>query len=1149
VEANAGTGKTHCLGSLVLRLIAQSRVDVRELAVVTFTDAAARELRERLRGRLQALVRRLETMVPDRKDAIVEALALAAPDDEARRALQRVVADALLRFDEATISTIHGFCRRALERLGLHAGTGEPEDPAPARTALLADLWRRRVVGGDEHEAAWVLGWCQEPFWLDAALREAHDVDVAALDPAPDPRALERLKASQREAHARGRDLGRSAALDEVLAVLRRAPLKRNAPFLQGRCQPLRECLLRWFEAGDPLAWPMPEVSALAPAVAAGFIRKGGPALPDNALTRWATAWHHDAQELHCARRVQFLHDALAFVREGMARRRAVTGVLTHDDVIADLHAALHGDAGDANAAALARRWRIGIVDEFQDTDARQYAIFRRLFRGGAGSALFLVGDPKQAIYRFRGGDVYAYRRAASDADQRWGLSANWRADAPLVDALNTVFGRPEVDRPFLVDFIRYAPSSVGHDRGDTAWSATAPLTIWNRPDPDKPAKEVMTAAAAAAVAAEVVALHTRARQEGIEPPSIAVLTATHDQGAVVADALRDARLPFSVAGRESVMASAVARDVLSLLRALGEGDSRAFRNARARTLFGLPLATLALACDDDASGWHLRDDLRRCWQAQGPLALLRRLLAEVAPRWLSEPEGMQRFADVLHIGELLEERRAGGQGPGAQAAWLAARRRSAVAEEPVPRDETPRAGAGAGAVHVLTVHASKGLQFDVVFAPFLWSRRASWRRGIVSPPVKYHDGDGVLRVDLGSPDWKQREGAQQGEEDAEVMRQAYVALTRAKHRAYTLWGRCTTADKSPLAHLFHPETSVGGRQPVLPDPLAMTRALDRVAAGSRATIQVRTLVHAGGRPRLAPAEVPELVARSFTRRLTVERRVLSFTAMVARGGAEDVTDRDAVAAVPIEDPAAGAGPIAAFPRGARVGECVHWVLEHMDFADWPGEAGRRVLEEACRRYRFGPTDAEVFAEWIGQACGAELLPGLRLRTLAARAQARELEFHFSLGGSQAALGAALALDPRYRRAAAELEHLPARLSGLMHGFMDLVLRHGDRWYVVDYKTNFLGGELADYAPVALARAARESDYDLQYLIYHVALHRHLRHRLGEAYVPERDLGGALYLFLRGLTDDGRAGVHHDRPPLAVIEALDLAFGRAESAP
>ncbi len=1154
VEANAGTGKTHSLSTLFLRLVVEGRIDLGAIALVTFTDAAARELRERLLGRLRELSDALEHPPADGARADwVEALVALAPADAARP-LARRVRDALLRFDEVTVATIHGFCRRALEGLGVATGAGESEDPGPLRDGLVADFWRRRVLGGAADEAAWALAHWDEPLQLARELVDAHALPVAALDPPRGTAALDAGAAQLRRAREEGRALYAAGLLDATIAALEDAVFLKEsgALYLDGGIDRIARTLADWFEHGDARHWPLRDLELLRPTtVLAHYSPRKSPKgwdAPRNPLTAWADTWC-DAAAAHDRERVaQFRHDALAFVAAGMARLRADSGLHTHDDLIAGLDAAL---ARPEAVARLARRWRLGIVDEFQDTDARQYAIFARIF-ARAGSGLFLVGDPKQAIYRFRGGDIHAYARAAQAADARWNLSGNWRADPALVGAINALFARGGAERPFLVDFIGYSPSHWPPQRELEAspWSDPASLVVWHAPHEGRgpgPAREPMTALATQATAAEIARLLERAGELGVAPPRIAVLAPTHRDLAAMARTLRDWRIPAVAQARDSVYANPAAADLEHLLRALLDGGERAFAGALALPLFGLPLAQLAAqrAQAGADANWALREELRVCWRERGPLALVLRLLAEVAPRWIGDAEGERRHADLLQIGELLEARRALGDGLDAGLAWLAQRRRAAAAGL-AARDERPRPLDATGAVQLLTVHASKGLQYDIVFAPFLWRSRAGTRPR-PETPVQYHDAAGTLRVDLGSPLLEAHRALQATEMRQEGLRQAYVALTRARHRCYTLWGRCRGMEESPLAPLLHPDLAPDGVLAATPDEATVVAALARLAGAGAGAIEVAALPLATAPVLPAAVAAPELAVRAPLRTVHAVRRTLSFTALAADVG-DEAADHDGADPARGGDPLAEVGPIPAHPRGARVGECVHLALERIDFANWPDAGGRASLEQACRRFRFGEAEREVFAEWIGQAAGSELLPGLRLAALAPGASARELEFHFRLGGTARALEAALALDPRFARDGAEIARLPARMQGLMHGYIDLVLQHAGRWYVVDYKTNHLGGELAHYAPPALAQAVREGDYDLQYLIYLVALHRQLRHRLGAAYDPERQLGGALYLFLRGMTRDGSHGVHRDRPPVAVIEALDRAFDHAGGA-
>jgi exodeoxyribonuclease V beta subunit len=1158
VEANAGTGKTHSLASLFLRIVVDGEIDLAGIAMVTFTDAAARELRVRLRERLVELERALEAAPgAGQGDALVEELQRRVAAVPHARLRQRV-RDALLRFDEMTVATIHGFCRRALERLGLPAGIGESEDPAPLRHALMEDFWRQRVLGGDAREATWALTLWGGPDDLARELAEAHIVPAAALDPAYDPQHYVGVSGALKGAYEQGRALYASGQLDATIAMLETATYRKEkpskSPYDADGLARMREILATWFEAGDPLAWPLLAVDGLRPATALAWRNKVKTAktwapIPDP-LTRWAETWFDAAGAHERLRVTRFRHEALAFVRAGMARLRAETGRITHDDLVADLDVALERPEA---VATLARRYRLGVVDEFQDTDARQYAIFARIFRAGTDAGLFLVGDPKQAIYRFRGGDIHAYARAALEADAHWSLSGNWRADPGLIDAVNALFERPGAPHPFGVEFIGYTPSHLPATRTPkpSPWRSDSPMVLWHAavPAADKaPNKEVMGEMAAQHTAAEIASVLAQARDAGIDAPSIAVLAATNDQLLEVANALTAWRIPALAVARDSVYASDAAADLEHLLRALLEGGERGFAAACARPLFGLPLAQVARANDaDDADAWWaLRDELRRCWQERGPLALLLRLLPEVAPRWIGEADGARRYADLLHVGELLADRRSRGEGMDDEVAWLSARRRAVAQRLPPARDELPRPLAQAGSVELLTVHRSKGLQFDIVFAPYLWGARNAPRADALRP-VKFHAADGSLRVDLGSDELDRHQREHAAEELHEGLRHAYVALTRARHRCYTFWGRSTAMAKAPLAALLHPAQAPDGELPGPLDETEVEAGLARIAAASSGAIAI---VPADPIPGPVAWQAPAtlaLAARAARRVVIPARRSLSFSALAAAGSA-DVADHDALDPGRSADPLAPTGPIAAYPRGPRVGECVHLALERIEFAQWPDGRCRAAFDAACRRFRYGEAEREVFTEWIGQALGTQLLPGLKLDGLAPTAYVRELEFHFSIDGNAQALGAALALDPRYQRDDAAIARLPSRLHGLMHGYIDLVLAHEGRWHVVDYKTNYLGGQQLDYAPEGLAQAVREGDYDLQYLIYLVAVHRHLRHRLGATYDPARQLGGALYLFVRGMTRDGRHGVHRDLPPLAVIEALDRAFDGAKSA-
>ncbi|HVF34540.1 MAG TPA: 3'-5' exonuclease, partial [Candidatus Saccharimonadia bacterium] len=616
------------------------------------------------------------------------------------------------------------------------------------------------------------------------------------------------------------------------------------------------------------------------------------------------------------------------------------------------------------------------------------------------------------------------------------------------------------------------------------------------------------------------------------------------------------------------------AAELATVLDALADpADLRRGRAALATELGGFDdLALRAMKADGAAldEALALLAQWREIALAHGPAALARTLAQRVGPRWLARHDGRRRMTNLAHVGEALQREARALPGLPAQAAWLARR----IARGLQSEDAELRPDAGGAPVAVLTVHKSKGLEWDVVFAPFLWcGRRDAHEQDRVAlehrRPVGFHGAEGGLRVDLGSRAWDDHMAQKLEEEAAESVRLAYVALTRARHRVYTYWGCARDADSSPLAHLLHPF----GEVPI--DRAGVQRQLEAWSAHARGAVVIVPLPsasdglqgvaqHAGaqqaGSGATAPSGVipakaatqhlenaeatrsvdttdghaPPISARPF--RATIDRsfRVLSYSALF--GESDDARpDHDETAA---SVPFLGPGPVPASPRGPKFGECVHSILEHYDVHD--ANATERHIDERCREFGYGADDTAVVRALVHETFRAEVLPLVSLSALATRRT--ELEFFFPLTGTRIEdVAAALALDPRYARTEAEFAALRPRWDGLMHGYVDLVFAHEGRYGLIDYKTNFLGTRHEDYAAEPLARAVRASDYDLQYLIYTVALVRQLRARLGARFDYARDFAGVSYLFLRGLA--GGQGVHRDVPPQHVIAALDRAFG------
>ncbi|WP_370247945.1 UvrD-helicase domain-containing protein [Nocardioides sp.] len=912
-------------------------------------------------------------------------------------------------------------------------------------------------------------------------------------------------------------------------------------------------------------------------------------------------------------RRVAFA----AKVREEMAARKRGLGWLSYDDLLSQLADALADDDAPARER-MRERWRVVLVDEFQDTDPVQWQVLERAFAGVA--AMVLIGDPKQAIYAFRGGDVHTYLAAAATATTVRTLGVSWRADTALHEAVHRLLAGAELGDPRIV----VHPVAAHHGTRLHGAPASAPfrLRVVRRGDlgfgpgrsiPIKRVREHVAADLAHDVRRLLDAAPTYDGR-ALRPADVAVIAYRHADLADAQQALREVGVPAVIAGGGSVFGTAAAREWLALLEAL-EQPHRAVRlRAAALTAF-LGLDAVAL----DAGGEELTDRLGeqlRAWSEllarRGVAAVLETALAEGLPaRVLAQVGGERRLTDLRHLGELLHEAALGGPGargqrlgPVALVAWLRTQiRESARVGAP---ERTRRLDSDAAAVQLVTIHASKGLEYPVVYLPALADRWVD--RDRVGLPLFHQDGRRCRDVTGSGPQWDPHVTASMAEDAGEWLRLLYVALTRARSQVVAWWAPSTTAPHSPLHRMLMREAG----SPLVPEAPPVPREDEVVGLFAAWRDRGGPAPEAAQRPELgaptAPDPTPPLAARSFARAIDLDWRRTSYSALSAAAAPHD----PAAAAVPdaaaalseVEDPGltdepdavepvpgAGAGlgggaergpvsPMATLPVGATFGSLVHAVLEHAD-PDAPAHGGDLRAELAAhlaeqRVWWPVELDDDVLLDALMAVHDTPLGPswgGRTLRQVPLRDRRREMDFELPLaGGDDARAGSGSArlgdLAPLLRahlpegdpvRAYADTLDDPALaaqpLRGYLTGSVDLVARIEDRYLVVDYKTNWLGERdaephAADYRPAVLAAAMAHSDYPLQALLYAVVLHRFLRWRL-PGYDPAQHLGGVAYLYLRGLCgpetptlDGGPCGVFTWQPPVPLLEAVsDLLDG------
>ncbi|MGS0688613.1 UvrD-helicase domain-containing protein [Nakamurella sp. GG22] len=1090
LEASAGTGKTHAIGALVTRYVAEGVAALDELLVITFGRAASQELRERVRGHLVNAERALADPATARSgDDPIHVLLADAADDEVARRRERLRAG-LAGFDAATIVTTHQFCQYVLTGLGI-AGDGDAdvelvETLDDLIVEVVDDLYVRAFAGS------------------------------GAADPIFDR--------------------------DTALTLARRVV---NDP--QAVLEP----------AGEPAGSPS-------------------------------------------ARRVRFG----AAVRQEVDRRKRRRRILGYDDLLGRLAAAL--EAADAPARERMRaRWSTVLVDEFQDTDPVQWQILERAFSGHA--TVVLVGDPKQSIYAFRGGDIDTYLSAARTAGARATLTRNWRTDEPLVKALQELLGGLALGSPEIpvrgVTAQKEGSRLVGAPSG-----SPLRLRVLRRDDfgmgrnqkiPIDRARAFVARDLTADIA-DLLSCGARFNEEPIGAGHIAVIVSTHAQATLIQDHLSAAGIPAVVSGNVSVFQTAAGEDWQVLLEAIEQPHRSGRVRAAALTPFvGHTAADLA------AGGDALTDRLSALFSrwatvftARGVAALLEVAGTEcgMTARMLGRVDGERRLTDLRHVGQALhaaalEE----GLGLSALTDWL--RRRRADTRAEITTDRVRRLETDAAATQVVTLHASKGLQYPVVYLPFAFDRH------VHTPDTLLLHDQGRRVLDIGGPGTRgrpEREDQSLTEEAGEALRHLYVGLTRAQSQVVSWWAPTFNTPGSGLHRVLFGHRDDDGAVPdVVPLALDDVAARDlRVLEQREALVVEKAAVSVIKPPAAPPAPAGEFTLGHLHRSPDGGWRRVSYSSLAAAGstgehaplpagtgslsgdpgvGSEPEQIERADEAIPAIRSATGGdaalravrSPMSDLPAGTTFGTLVHAVLETTDpqAVDLPAELVLRSAEQIARRG----------ATFTAEELGAALLPvlhtplgplagGLALRDISTRDRLPEMDFELPLAGGDGAgdgilLGSLAPVIRRHLAADDPLAGYADRLAspsfaqqplrGYLTGSLDAVFRlPGPRYVVADYKTNWLGEadetELSawHYRPAAMDAVMAGSDYPLQALLYCVALHRFLRWRQ-PAYDPSVHIGGVLYLFVRGmagastpLVDGVPCGVFGWRPPGALISDL-----------
>ncbi|MDD2925752.1 exodeoxyribonuclease V subunit beta [Rhodoferax sp.] len=1150
IEASAGTGKTWTLAALYVRLVLGHRADAPELGaglyppqilVMTFTEAATAELRERIRERLAESARFFAVGQQGQGDPFLHQLREQIAASQWPQCAQRLDLAAQW-MDEAAIFTIHGWSSRMLKTHAFDSASlfeqRRVEDSERLQLVAAQDYWRRWFYALDVPTLAALNAVGDTPQALLEQLkglwRNADRAPAPAAAPPPAPNEVLTHWSAWQQQRLALEAVARTGWTAEVAqGVSDAAAAKRikgyRADWLAGWLAQMAD----WVQGQDI----KPETLAR---FTASTLQDKGWAGTDSwpVLVQLDTLHQHLQAEPDVAQAL--LAHAAQEVARAYQRAKAQAAQFDFSDLLKNLYHALQAPDGRL-ASAIRAQYPVALVDEFQDTDPWQFGSLDQIYGqpGPADAGLIMIGDPKQAIYSFRGADLATYLKARLQAQGIYNLPGNYRATEAVVAAVNHIFSQAQA--PFgSVPFVPVRACNPKVQPLQVAGQAQPALTVWHLPLAKPATKPVLLSEMAAVFATQMVTLlHSGAAQPG----DMAVLVRDWSEAAAIRDALalRGVRSVY-LSERNSVYASQQATDLWRILRAVASpGNNRLVRAALATATWGLSWPALDAVLADEAAWDTLVEQFlqwQRVWRSQGFLPMLYRLLHDqgLAARLLQDSsQGERGLTNLLHLGELLQAASLELQGEGALIRYL---------EEQLRRPQASgdsaqlRLESDAALVQVVTLHKSKGLEYPLVFLPFI---------------SNYRDE----ASDSGRPD---------SERLSEDIRLLYVALTRAKQALWLgvapvrgdvdgttpkvksalsallgrrapddLWPRLQAwagdgvlLQTAPAATLdvYQPpqqlKTAKGARQP--------QRLLARGWWSASFSALTRDLAH-GLVPERAPTPTSELDEQWLDAQLDARTEPTPLAASAA----------DLLSTEPAFND---------FPAGSRYGTLLHDLLEWQARRGWPvaqpdtGNAEwTALLDSHSQRLSLPAEQCARLDGWIRQIVCSNL----------PLAQTNKAHVAIQLGAIEAAdlwpemgftlpvqsLGS-VALDQLITRhvwpgqARAPLQR--RQLQGMLTGFMDLVLLHEGRYYVLDYKSNRLGG----YAPEALRQAMLAHRYDVQATLYVLALHRLLKSRL-PGYDYQQHVGGALYLFLRGIDQPG-AGLLPLLPPQALIQALDDAL-------
>ncbi|HEX3018907.1 MAG TPA: exodeoxyribonuclease V subunit beta [Chitinispirillaceae bacterium] len=1163
IEASAGTGKTYTISRLFLRLLIEKEYPPSSILVVTFTDAAAGELKERIYLLIREALKAYQSGSSD--DPFLESLIAGTDPEKANRILQ----SALYNFNTAAIYTIHGFCQKVLYENSFESGAAFESTIITDQNSLIQeiihDYWRINFYSESPSFLAYAIQTGIGPqTFIDltrAAGRSSENLKIVPVitDNGDFSREETAFNQSFQELNSSWEQ-----CRNEIRSMLEKGNLKATK-YSQKIIQELVLSMDTMLKSGiaDPNLFERFE--NFTPPVLAEFTKKGFNA-PQHAFFNLCEKHAETARQLtnrFDSRITKLQISFLSYLNQELTSRKRSRGQLFFDDLLRNVHSALANSRQSKELAARLREiYRVALIDEFQDTDSVQYNIFSIIFDNNL--PLFMIGDPKQSIYGFRGADIFTYLQASQQVAARYTLLANYRSDPSFLSALNTLFLR--TDNQFVYEKIEFHEAEAGKTESQqiVIEGVNQPSLnfIFMGDQTDSSKKIDKNTAICSSVTSEVSRLISMSLQNKasigsrqINPSDIAVLVRTNREAEMIQQSLSSVNIPSVIDSGSSVFETTDAVDLGRLLTALLEPTRSEFINAvLASPLFGLTANRIEELSSNQQS-WenyafkflHYHD----LWRDHGFMYMFRHFLAEehIRPKLLTLEQGERHLTNILHLSELLHLQEKQKQaGMTKLHSWFLQKITDNTMQ--VTDEEMLRLESDKDAVTIITIHKSKGLEYPIVFCPF-WHNSELPNKAIAST---FHDpqsgNEPVLAI--GTEELDRNRQLIETELLAENMRLLYVALTRAKSNCYVVWGKLRGTESSALAYLLHKNEINDFSLPALKEKLKSLSA-DQIKQTLKEICNLNPAIAVlDGRTEPQKVMIRQTQEKQFSylklgRAIPESWRISSFSSLTKTHYAPESPDYDFTPEFSefiVKDEKKEDFNIFNFPRGSNAGTFLHSVFEKTDFSDCSSVQAHSNIESLLDLHQFDSSWKPVISQLVTDTLNTPLKNGsgdFKLSEISKTSCRKEMEFYFPLKkisppDLQQIFSGQVQTDLFMNDYHAEgLQFSPSY--GFMKGYIDLIFESGNRFYLLDWKSNHLGNRYEDYHPDSLKEVMKAEHYILQYHIYLTALDKYLELRY-KGYSYQKNFGGVYYVFLRGIDGKSENGIYFDRPEEKVVRRL-----------